>query len=407
MRRFRSSSSLLSKLAVAALIAGANAAYAAPPTLKEAVEAAWARQPEARALSARQDEAAAKRGAASALFPGAPSIGLSQRTDQFNQDRGERETEAEIAVPLWMPGTRNAAHRLASAETTQLDAKTLAAKLKIAGEVREAYWQARFAQNDRDVALRKVSEAGLLLDDVERRFKAGDLARADLNQAQVAERLARVTAAEAQARAHRSQRLFTALTGLAQLPEASELLSDGGLVPALHPLLAATIVAVEVGQARLAQASADRRDPPEVALGFVRERPAAGDGYDKSVRVAVRIPLATQARNAPRVTAANAELIEAQAALSLEQERIQAEADAAKAELEQAKAIETLAQERFRLASETQGLYSKAFKLGELDLPTRLRSENDRYEAELSLSRARLEVGRAISKLNHALGLIP
>lgn len=407
MRRFHSSSSLLSKLAVAALIGSASAVYAAPPSLKEAVEAAWSRQPEARARHARQDEAAAKRDAASALFPGAPTVGLSQRTDQFNQNRGERETEAEIAVPLWMPGTRSAAQRLAAAETSQLDAQTLAARLKIAGEVREAYWQARFAQNDRDVALRKVREAGLLLDDVERRFKAGDLARADLNQAQVAERLARAMAAEAEARALRSERLFTALTGLAQLPEAAEAPSDARQVSSLHPLLVASNAAVEVGHARLAQASAERRDPPELALGFVRERPAASDAYDNSVRIAVRIPLATHARNAPRVTAANAELIEAQAALSLQQERIQAEADAAKAELEQAKAVEALAQERFRLAAETQGLYAKAFKLGELDLPTRLRSENDRYEAELALSRARLEVGRAISKLNQALGLIP
>ncbi|MEC4722240.1 TolC family protein [Noviherbaspirillum sp. CPCC 100848] len=407
MRRFRSSSSLLCKLAVVAFMGGASAAHAAPPTLKDAVEAAWSRQPEARALHARLDEAAAKRGAASSLFPGAPSIGLSQRTDRFNQDRGEREIEAEIAVPLWMPGTRNAAQRLAAAETTQLDAKTLAARLKIAGEVREAYWQARFAQNDRDVALRKVSETGVLLEDVARRFKAGDLARADLNQAQVAERLARAMAAEAEARALRSQRLFTALTGLAQVPETGEALPDAGQVSSPHPLLAASNTAVEVGQARLAQASAERRDAPEVALGFVRERPAGGDGYDKSVRFAVRIPLATQARNAPRVTAANAELIEAQAALSLEHERLLAESDAAKSEFEQAKAIETLAQERFQLASETQGLYAKAFKLGELDLPTRLRSENDRFEAELALTRARLEVGRAISKLNQALGLIP
>jgi cobalt-zinc-cadmium efflux system outer membrane protein len=398
---------LLFKLAVVAFIGSASAANAAPPTLKDAVEAAWSRQPEARALHARQDEAAAKRNAATALFPGAPTIGLSQRTDQFNQNRGERETEAEIAVPLWMPGTRNAAQRLAAAETTQLDVKTLAARLKIAGEVRETYWQARFAQNDRDVALRKVSEAGVLLGDVERRFKAGDLARADLNQAQVAVRLAQAMAAEAEARALRAQRLFTALTGLNQLPEGGEALSDVGQASSVHPLLAASNTAVEVGHARLAQASAERRNPPEVSLGFVRERPAAGDAYDNSVRVAVRIPLATYSRNAPRVTAANAELIEAQAALALEQERIQAEADATKAELEQVKAVEALAQERFRLASETQGLYAKAFKLGELDFPTRLRSENDRFEAELALSRARIEVGRAISKLNQALGLIP
>jgi cobalt-zinc-cadmium efflux system outer membrane protein len=415
MRRFISSSisSLPCKLAVAALVGGAiavhasNAAHAASPTLKEAVEAAWSRQPEARALHARRDEAAARRDAASSLFPGAPSIGLSQRTDRFNQNRGERETEAEIAVPLWMPGTRSAARRLAEAETGQLDARTLASRLKIAGEVREAYWQARFAQNDRDLALRKLREASLLLEDVERRFNAGDLARADFNQARVAERLAQALKAEAETRVLRSQKLFAALTGLSQLPEAGEPLPDARQLPAIHPLLAFSNTAVDVGQARLAQASAERRDPPELAVGFVRERAAAGDAYDNSVRLAVRIPLSTQSRNAPRITAANAELIEAEATLLLERERIQADAETARAEFEQAKAVQALAEERYRLASDTQELYAKAFRLGELDLPTRLRSENDRYEAEQALTRAQLEAGRAISRLNQALGLIP
>ena len=91
--------------------------------------------------------------------------------------------------------------------------------MKIAGEVREAYWQARLAQNDLAIALRKASEAAALAKDVERRLKAGDLARTDLNQAQGAERLVRANAAEAQARALRASKAFTALTGLTTLLE--------------------------------------------------------------------------------------------------------------------------------------------------------------------------------------------
>lgn len=407
MRRFRSPSILLSRLIAAAIFGHAGMTHAAPLSLKDAVDAAWIRQPDVRSLPARQEEMAARRDAAAALFPAPPSIGLSQRTDRFNRDRGERETEAEIAVPLWMPGTRSAAERLAAAETSQLDAKSIAARLKIAGEVREAYWQACLAQNDRDLAARKAGEAALLLQDVERRFKAGDLARADLNQAHGAERLARAMAAEAETRAARAQALFTALTGLGRLPDVGEQAADAKALPDAHPLLAASSQAVLVGRARLAQASAERRDPPELALGFVRERPASSDAYDNSVRIAVRIPLATRSRNAPRVAAANANLVEAEAALSLERARVQAEIDTAKVELEQARTVELLAQDRFRLASETHELYTKAFNLGELDLPARLRSENDRFDAELALSRARLEIGRAMSRLNQALGLLP
>ena len=80
------------------------------------------------------------------------------------------------------------------------------------------------------------------------------------------------------------------------------------------------------------------------------------------------------------MTAANAELIEAETRLALERDRFQAEIDAARAELAEARTIETLAQERYQLAADTQALHDKAFRLGELDLPTRLRSENERFE---------------------------
>ena len=75
--------------------------------------------------------------------------------------------------------------------------------------------------------------------------------------------------------------------------------------------------------------------------------------------------------------------------------------------LEQARRIEQLAAERARLAADTQQLLAKAFRLGEIDLPTRLRTENDRFDAELALGRARLEAGRAISRLQQAYGLLP
>lgn len=407
MRRFRSPCILLSNLVAALALSQATPLYAAAPGLREAVESAWARQPASRALPARQEELAAKRSAASALFPKPPSVTLAQRTDRFDRNDGDNETEAEVSLPLWMPGTRDNARRLAAAESGRLDVDQRAAKLKLAGEVREAYWQARLAQNEHTLVEHEAHEAAVLAQDVQRRVQAGDLARADLNRAQSAERLASITAAEAQARAFRALKLFATLTGLAQLPEASEQAADSGQPADDHPQLAASGAAVAVSQARLAQAGADRRDPPELSFGVRRERPTARDAYDNSLRVAIRIPLATDSRNGPRIAAANAELIEAETALALDRERVQAGIDAARTEFEQARRIETLAGQRARLATDTRDLYAKAFRLGERDLPTLLLVENEHFDAELALSRARLEAGRAASRLNQALGLLP
>ena len=140
---------------------------------------------------------------------------------------------------------------------------------------------------------------------------------------------------------------------------------------------------------------------------MARERPGFTDGYENSVRLSIRIPLATHSRNAPRSAAATADLIEAEAALAVEHDLMQAEIDAAKAEFAQVQNAEALAAERFQLATDTHNLHAKAFRLGEIDLATRLRSENERFEAELALFRARLDVGRTISRVNQALGLLP
>lgn len=88
--------------------------------------------------------------------------------------------------------------------------------------MREAYWQARLAATELDLARRKVEEAAALAVDVERRLKAGDLARADLNQARIVEQLARSVLAETRARAYRGAQAFSLLTGLKTLPAVNE-----------------------------------------------------------------------------------------------------------------------------------------------------------------------------------------
>jgi len=120
-----------------------------------------------------------------------------------------------------------------------------------------------------------------------------------------------------------------------------------------------------------------------------------------------RLPFATDARNKPRIAAANGEMIEAQAAYNLERAKVAAETEATRRELEQARTVVQLTEARFTLAADTQRLLAKAFALGELDLIARLRAENERFEAELSFTRAKLEATRAISRLNQALGVLP
>ena len=60
-----------------------------------------------------------------------------------------------------------------------------------------------------------------------------------------------------------------------------------------------------------------------------------------------------------------------------------------------------------QLARESRGFFDKSFRLGESDLPTRLRIEAEAADAERQAVRARIELAAAISAWRQALGLLP
>ena len=74
---------------------------------------------------------------------------------------------------------------------------------------------------------------------------------------------------------------------------------------------------------------------------------------------------------------------------------------------ESARAQMTAAEKRARLAQESRGFFEKSFRLGETDLPTRLRIELEATDAKRQAALARLDQAAAISSLRQALGLLP
>lgn len=380
-----------------------------PATLRAAVAAAWQRNGLPRLDEARHDEAAARRDAAASWTPEPPALSLTHRSDRLHRDEGRRELELELEVPLWLPGARGAALAVAEAENGAQQAALAKARLALAGEVRETLWSLRLARNAVDAGRRRLADAEALAMDVARRVEAGDLARVDANAAQAAVQLARAELVAAEAAALREQRLFGALTGLADAPGDSETPAAAAPEPEpdAHPALQAGQRRAELARQRLQQAATVTRDAPELTLGLTRERDLAGERYANTATLGIRVPFGTEARNRPQITAANAERIEAESAAAVARERLRAEADAARDELEQARRAEGFAAERARLAADTRQLLAKAFTLGQIDLPARLRAETEHYDAELALGRARLETGRAASRLNQAYGLLP
>ncbi|WP_273428684.1 TolC family protein [Chitinibacter tainanensis] len=387
-------------LACLFLLATSQATQAA--TLREALDQAWSAQIPAQ--NAQKERYSADIQASQAWTPEPPSIGFSHTTDQLNDNTGRREWEVELSTPVWTYGQRERATNVALAEQAAFTADSTLARLSLAGSLREAWWAARLAQLDFDLAKRKLAAEQEIAIDVSRRVKAGDLATTDDRQSKIAVLQAKKEVGIAQLAFERAQQSFTLLSRGAALPEQSEALQERS---GEHPLLASLGFNANSAQAKLQQAAGDTRNAPEVALTYTSEKDASDEPYRGRVKVGIKIPFGSEARNQPRITAANAALIQAQTQLDLEKQQITNALKVAQAELAQSRTEQDIAAEQLQLANERAQWIEKGFRLGQFDLTTQLKSLQERFAAESEHARSRLAVDRAISRVNQAAGILP
>lgn len=393
---------------VAALIALCAAPALAQPMspIAQGFAAAWAKQPEQRAAALRREAAAATADASERWTPEPAALQLSARTDRPLRNDGAREYEATLAVPLWRPGERSSARAAAQAEAGAFEARLALAQWRLAAEVRDAHWAQQRARTDLAVAQRRADLARQLAADVARRVAAGDLARADAHQAESASAAASAAVAEAQAAQFEAEQRWQALTGLPP--------RDGGAEPRpadtsldTHPALRELAARREFARRQLALADTQTRANTELTVGAARDRDAFGSRHGQSVILGVRVPLGEAAASRSRAASASADLVEAEAQIDVEATRLRAAADAARLRVAALDEALAAAERRATLARESRGFFEKAFRLGESDLPTRLRVEADAFDAERQAARSRIDVDDAVSRLRQSLGLLP
>lgn len=389
-------------------------------TLKQAFDAAWLRQPEAQSQQARLDAATAQRQAASRWTPEPVALELSNTSDRLNRNLGRNETTLGVSIPLWLPGERARGLSLAEAQARAVSSQVRAAQLRTAAQVREAYWAWQRAYTDHALAAELLGHARQLARDVERRVRAGDLARADQYQAEGAAATAQVALAEASGVLADTAQRLRALTGLQpQLLGPSERDTAAGAEPvpagqadasalrANHPTLVELQDQAEVAQRAAELAQTQTRANPELTLAGGRDRGQLGDAYQTSLTLGIRIPLSSDSVNQVKRARAQADAIDASVQLRLESEKLLAEEEAAQVGVVSAQARLDASRLRAQLAHETRAFIQKSYQLGETDLPTRLRIEREAMDAERQAGRARIDLAAAHSRLRQFLGLLP
>lgn len=394
----------------AAVLVPAVFAWSAPAraaTLADAVEAAWLLSPEVRPLASLRATQEARRDAAGRLFPLSPYAQGDAASDRFLTNQGFASYGFEVGTPVWLPGEGRAAARQAEAGIGELQARLAELRLAVAGLVRDSAGQVEDAALAGPPLERRAAAARQLAAITEQRAQRGEspaadalLARSEAVSAESTLRDQRAALAQAAAR-------FSIVTGLAAAPSlASDRVPPPRPVPD-HPRLLAARRAVETAQAALRLVEATPRDSPTVALQGRHELNTYRDRFDTRVGVVLRLPLATESRNRPRIAAAQAEVSRAAGQLALLERDLAIEQRQARLALEAARERRLLAEEGFRALDRRRAQLDQAYTAGEMPLVEVIRARVAAFDADLGRARARAGQDRARAFLNQALGVMP
>ena len=388
--------------------------------LKSLYEIAWERQPESKSYQFRVDAALAKQKIASSFLASPASIEIAQKTDRANSNQGASETIAGLGIPLWLWGERANSIGLADAEYKRLLSQYLLIQLKVAAEVRDAYWSYKRSSVELDLANGRFQNAKALSFDVEKRFRAGDLSRADLHQANGALANAEASLAEAQANFINAEQKVRSLLGvgmveksiktglLNQLAEPIPKVPDNlSSLDFNLPVVAALLDQLEVAKKAVSLAKAQTRSTPELQLLTTRGRDVYGVPFQQSITLGIRIPFGSDSRYQNKLATTTAEMVEAESQLALERERTLSNIESSALLVKTARLKADSSEKRAVLANETRSFFEKSFRFGETDLPTRLRIELEASDASRQAAVAKINYAVAISNLRQALGLLP
>lgn len=376
-------------------------------SLRALLELAWAKNPQSQTLEAKRGESAAQGVAADSFLPGAPALVLSHRSDQLQRNTGQRESYAGVALPLWLPGQRDARQSQAQTEKAALEAAITAQRLKLAGELREAVWQFKQAQAQGTIDAERAQTARMLADDVAKRVQAGELAKTDLNLAQNEWRSAQATLLQNRIGLLHAQQNFSTLTGVDALPEEGAESAQAKPLQDSHPLLEQARLNVAAAQAQVRVTGESQREQPELELGAFRDRGNIGESYNNSIELKLRIPLATAARNQPLSAAAQTALTSAQSEYARTRLILEYQLQQAQQAMLTADQLLDLARQQRSAAQENLALIQKAFTLGEADLFALLRARTAAFDAEQIYRQQEIAQALARARLNQAQGVLP
>ena len=375
-------------------------------TLPKLIELTMEKYPDTAWLAALEDEAAAIAERSKSWTAGASQASLgyqSMSTFKLNY------ATANVQVPLWNLGQRDAEHRLADQAETSAGSQAAAIKLRVSGLVRAALWDMALAKVRYEQAQTELDIYGKLLASITRHVELGDLPRADelLTRTELLQRRSAFTLAEAELMHARKR--YTSITQTTKVPgNYEENLVPPREIEKNHPILAAINSQIERKQAEIAAIKSIGSGQTNVIAGVLSDEGAdSRSNKAEFFNVGVSMPFGGSAHIQPHIAAINVELNKfiaerGQLLRDLEQAHHEAEhnLEVNRVELDTANEQKTVSEELLKMTQ-------LAFSVGEINLMDLLRIESRAQQAILNAKERAVMLQRDKALYNQAVGVMP
>ncbi|MGJ8620719.1 MAG: TolC family protein [Methylophilaceae bacterium] len=376
-------------------------------SLKDILNETIKHQPQQANLNSQQFGVSAKQALADSLLPNAPAITIYHQNDRLGSGRNERDYQATLELPLWLPNQREARAKVGELSALNLDASQSALVIQTAGLLRKAVWDVAFNENELALTEAKYQSALALEEKVYKSFQAGEAAKTDWLLAQQETLVASKNKLLAHAELMHARFRYKLVTGLNQIPERYT--EERSLLDSYEqsPVWVAILTKVEFAEEQRNLANIEKKENIQVLINARNSQGAFDTQYNQSMGLSIRIPFATPARTTPIAAASEMSLGQALTERDELKRVLEAALHEAEHNLEVNEQELIIAKQRRDIADESLRLAEKAYALGEHDLATLLRIKSLAFDAERSYRAMQIQHQWNIARYNQAVGVLP
>lgn len=376
-------------------------------SLAKVVDLTLEKYPDVTWLNSLEEEAAAL-----ALRGNSWTAGASQAGLRFQEATGGNlhYIDAQVQVPLWNLGQRDAEQRRAKLAENSAMSQTATVKLRVAGLIRAALWDMALADISYEQAKTELTITDQLLAKVRRRVELGDLPRADLLLAQSESLQKRSVVTLAEAELMHARKRYSSITQITKIPnDYQEKLADTLEIQQNHPALVAINSQIERKQAELNAVKLVGSGQTNIAVGINSDRFTSDSrsNQTESINIGVTVPFGGSAHLASQVAAVNVELNK----LLAEREQLSRDLEQAHHEAEHNLEVNrtelSIANELQQVAEEHLKMTQLSFSVGEIDLMDLLKIQSRTQQAVLNAKQRAVMLQRDIALYNQAVGVTP